>query len=193
MLNVPNALTLLRIVAIPIFLTLLTNERYTEALVVMAAAVVTDAVDGAIARLTNQKTTLGAYLDPLADKMLLLSAFITLAFLNAVPMWLTVLVISRDVVIVVGFFLLFVLTQRTMEVSPTAFGKGATFFQALSVVTVLAHFAKVAVVSNLWATALFVVTGTVTAVAGLQYMYRGVVWVSREQVASPPRDAPPSG
>jgi len=191
MLNVPNALTLLRIVAIPVFLALLTDERYTEALIVMAAAVVTDAVDGAIARLTNQKTILGAYLDPLADKMLLLSAFITLAFLNAVPMWLTVLVISRDVVIVVGFFLLFVLTQRAMEIRPSAFGKGATFFQALSVVAVLAHFAKVAAVATPWLAVLFAVTGTVTAVAGLQYMYRGIVWVSREQPASPPPKAPP--
>jgi cardiolipin synthase len=191
MLNVPNALTLLRIVAIPIFLTLLTEERYTEALIVMAAAVVTDAADGAIARLTNQKTTLGAYLDPLADKMLLLSAFITLAFLNAVPTWLTVLVISRDVLIVVGFFLLFVLTQRTMEIRPSAFGKGATFFQALSVVAVLADLANVATLTTLWLTVLFVVAGTVTAAAGLQYMYRGIVWVSREQLGSPPPGAPP--
>ncbi len=189
MLNVPNALTLLRIVAIPVFLVLLTDERYTEALIVMGAAVITDAVDGAIARLTNQKTTLGSYLDPLADKMLLLSAFITLAFLNAVPMWLTVLVISRDVVIVVGFFLLFVLTQRAMEIRPSAFGKGATFFQALSVVAVLAHFAKVTALAPLWLTVLFVVTGTVTAVAGLQYMYRGIVWVSAEQPGAPPPGA----
>jgi hypothetical protein len=100
-----------------------------------------------------------------------------------------VLIISRDVVIVIGFFLLFVLTQRTMEVRPSAFGKGATFFQALSVVAVLAHFANVAAVAPLWLTVLFVVTGTVTAVAGLQYMYRGIVWVSGEQPPSPPPDA----
>ena len=186
MLNIPNTLTLLRIVAIPVFLILLSDERYTEALVVMIAAAVTDAVDGAIARLTDSKTTLGAYLDPLADKLLLLSAFITLAFLNAVPTWLTVLVISRDVVIVMGFFLLFVLTQRTMEIRPSAFGKGATFFQALSVIGVLAHYAGVAPLDRGLLTVLFVVTGSVTAVAGLQYMYRGIVWVSREPTPSRP-------
>lgn len=180
LLNLPNALTLLRIVAIPIFLILLTDERYLEALIVMAGAAITDAADGAIARLTNQKTVLGAHLDPLADKLLLLSAFITLALLKKVPPWLTVLVISRDVVIVTGFFLLFILTQRTMEVRPSAFGKAATFFQCVSVIAVLGKLAGLQVLGRVPLSLVFVLTGTVTAVAGLQYMYRGIVWAGRE-------------
>jgi cardiolipin synthase len=182
-LNIPNTLTLLRIVAIPAFLILLTNRRFLEALVVMAGAAFTDALDGAIARLTNTKTTVGAYLDPLADKLLLLSAFITLAFLQAVPMWLTVLIISRDVVIVTGFFLLFVVTQETIEIRPSAFGKGATFFQLISAIAVLANAADLQRLppNALWV--LFVVTGATTAVAGLQYMYRGIVWVNRDHGA----------
>jgi hypothetical protein len=73
-LNLPNLLTLLRIGAIPLFLILLTDERYTEALLVFVVAGVTDSLDGAIARLTNSHTALGAYIDPLADKLLLLSS-----------------------------------------------------------------------------------------------------------------------
>jgi cardiolipin synthase len=183
MLNIPNALTLLRIVAIPAFLIVLTDGRHGLALVLLIAAGLTDAADGAIARLTHQKTTLGAYLDPLADKLLLVSTFITLAFLNQVPVWLTVLVISRDAVIVTGFFLLFVLTQRTMEIRPSAFGKAATFFQLFSVIAVLARLAGVATLGTRPLVPLFVATGVVTAVAGLQYMYRGLVWVQRP----PPR------
>jgi cardiolipin synthase len=179
MLNLPNALTLLRIVVIPAFLIVLTDGRHGLALVLLIAAGITDAADGAIARLTHQKTTLGAYLDPLADKLLLVSAFITLAFLNQVPLWLTVLVISRDAVIVTGFFLLFVLTQRTMEIRPSAFGKAATFFQLFSVIAVLTRLAGVAGLGTRTLMPLFVVTGVVTTVAGLQYMYRGLVWVQR--------------
>ena len=99
MLNVPNVLTLLRIFAIPIFLILLGDDRYAEALGIFVAAGVTDALDGAIARMTHTKTELGSYLDPAADKLLLLSAFISLALVQQVPRWLTVLVITRDVVV----------------------------------------------------------------------------------------------
>src|SRR5262249_43730047 len=83
--TVPNVLTLLRLVAIPVFLILLVDFRYREALGVFVAAGVTDALDGAIARLTHTKTTLGAYLDPAADKLLLMSAFVALAFMRQVP------------------------------------------------------------------------------------------------------------
>jgi cardiolipin synthase len=177
MLNVPNTLTLARIIAVPAFLVLLSDSRFVAALVVLVAAAVTDALDGAIARLTNTKTTLGAYLDPLADKLLLLSAFIALAFLNEVPRWLTVIVLSRDVVIVTGFFLLFVLTQRTMEIRPSAFGKGTTFFQLVSVIAALLRRSGIYDIDATLLTTLFVVTGVLTAVAGLQYMHRGILWV----------------
>ncbi len=179
MLNVPNALTLLRIVAIPVFLILLTDGRYGYAFILLIAAGLTDAADGAIARFANQKTTLGAYLDPLADKLLLISTFISLAFLQQIPPWLTVLVICRDAVIVIGFFLLFVLTQRTMEIRPSAFGKAATFFQLLSVIAVVARLAGTAALTTRHLTPLFVLTGIVTAIAGLQYIYRGLLWVQR--------------
>jgi len=175
-LNVPNFLTLCRIVAIPIFLILLEEQRYSDALVVFVAAGITDALDGAIARLTHTKTTLGAYLDPAADKALLVSSFIALGFMHAVPRWLVVVAISRDVVLVLGYFLLFMLTQQTMEVHPSASGKVSTFLQLLSVTIVLVGLAWPGTVRPAAAQAVFVVTGAVTALAGLQYMYRGLAW-----------------
>jgi cardiolipin synthase len=175
-LNVPNFLTLLRIFAIPIFLILLGDQRYAEALGVFVAAGVTDALDGAIARMMHTKTTLGAYLDPAADKLLLLSAFISLAFMNEVPRWLTVVVISRDVVVVLGYFLLFTMTQETMEVRPTVAGKLSTFFQLGSVAVVLVDLVWPQAVPYVLEQAIFYAAGGLTTLAGVQYVHRGMVW-----------------
>jgi cardiolipin synthase (CMP-forming) len=184
-LNVPNALTLLRLVAIPIFLILLTDFRYREALAVFVAAGVTDALDGAIARLTHTKTTLGAYLDPAADKLLLMSAFVALAFLQEVPRWLVVIVLSRDVMLVVGYFLLFTMTQHAMEVRPSVTGKLSTFLQLTSVAVVLLSLVYPDAVPPMAETLLFLATGLVTAVAGFQYATRGLLWLQR-QMGPPP-------
>jgi cardiolipin synthase len=194
-LNVPNLLTLLRLLAIPLFLILLEDFRYAEALGVFIAAGVTDALDGAIARITHTKTTLGSYLDPAADKLLLISAFIALGFMHEVPRWLTVVVLSRDVVIVLGYFLLFVMTQRTMEIQPVATGKLSTFLQLCSVTFVLVSLVRPALARPGLESALFYVTGIVTASAGLQYMYRGLAWLQRhdEQTAAAGETPPAQG
>lgn len=176
-LNVPNVLTLLRLLAIPVFLILLVDFRYREALGVFVAAGVTDALDGAIARLTHTKTTLGAYLDPAADKLLLMSAFVALAFLQQVPGWLVVIVLSRDVMLVVGYFLLFTMTQHAMEVRPSVAGKLSTFLQLSAVAVVLVSRVYPRAVPPVTQTALFLATGVVTASAGLQYMIRGLLWL----------------
>lgn len=176
-LNIPNFLTLLRIVAIPCFLILLEDLRYGQALALFVAAGVTDALDGAIARLTHTKTTLGAYLDPAADKLLLVSSFIALGFMHAVPRWLVVVVLSRDVTIVLGYFLLFVITGNRMEVQPSASGKLSTFLQLLSVSIVLVSLVRPGMVAPAVETGVFYATGAVSACAGLQYMYRGLAWL----------------
>jgi cardiolipin synthase len=175
-LNVPNVLTLLRIFAIPVFLILLGDERYAEALGVFVAAGVTDALDGAIARMTHTKTTLGSYLDPAADKLLLLSAFISLALVQQVPRWLTVVVITRDVVVVLGYFILFMMTQETMEVRPTVSGKLSTFCQLGSVASVLIRLVFPGSVPLVVEHGFFWAAGLLTTVAGLQYVWRGMVW-----------------
>ena len=177
MLNLPNFLTLLRILAIPIFLILLGDHRWAEALAVFVAAGITDALDGAIARLTHTKTTLGAILDPAADKLLLLSAFISLAIAGEVPGWLMVIVVTRDVVVVLGYFLLFTMTQETIEVRPTAVGKLSTFFQLLAVTLVLVGLVRPAVVSDRLEEWVFYLAGLLTSAAGMQYVYRGLAWL----------------
>ena len=179
-LNLPNFLTLLRIVAIPLFLILLEDFRYGEALAVFVAAGITDGLDGAIARLMHTKTTLGAYLDPAADKLLLLSAFIALGFMHAVPRWLAVVVISRDVVIVLGYFLLFMLTQRTMRVQPSVFGKLSTFLQLSAVALTLVSLYRTDLALESIRGVVYYVAGAITAVSGLQYMYRGLAWLAVE-------------
>ena len=200
-LTIANLLTLGRIIAIPIFLILLEELRFADALFVFVAAGVTDALDGAIARLTHTKTTLGAYLDPAADKLLLVSAFIALGFMHAAPRWLVVVILMRDAILVLGFFLLFVMTQHTIEVRPSASGKTSTALQLLSVATVLVSLARPGTVHPDLRDAIFYLTGTVTAGAGLQYMYRGLVWLQRETMGqeegqavrpAPPREHGPA-
>lgn len=179
LLNVPNFLTLLRIVAIPVFLIFLTGNRPGAALAVFILAGVTDAADGAIARLTNSRTTLGAYMDPLADKMLVLSAFVTLAFMEQVPRWLTVVVLSRDVIILGGYVMLFFLTQRMMEIRPSAASKLATFCHLLTLSSALVVLYRPAALAPTLLDSLFLVTGVVTAISGFQYIGRGLRWYQK--------------
>jgi len=180
MLNVPNVLTLGRLVAIPVFLILLVDGRSALALAVFVGAGVTDALDGAIARLTNSKTKLGAVLDPAADKLLLLSSFIALSFMNQVPRWLTVVVLSRDAIIVIGYFILFILTHRTIDIRPTALGKLGTFLQLLAVTLVLIGLARPGTIHPVFLTPVFLGGALVTAAAGIQYMVRGLEWLQHQ-------------
>ena len=179
MLNLPNFLTLLRIVAIPIFLIFLTDEKIGAALAVFVFAGLTDSLDGAIARLTNSRTTLGAYMDPLADKMLILSTFVVFAFMEAIPRWLTVVVISRDIIILTGYLTLFLLTQQLMEIRPSALSKATTFFHLLTLSIVLLALWHPGAVRDHLRSSLFAVTGTITALSGFHYMYRGLRWYQR--------------
>jgi cardiolipin synthase len=129
-LTVANQLTLLRMLLIPAFVILVIYERAGWALFVFVVAGVTDGLDGLIARMTNQRTTVGAWLDPMADKLLLVTTFIVLSLpgiglVNRIPPWLTILVISRDVVIVVTVAVVsLAVGPRTF--SPSWLGKVAT-------------------------------------------------------------------
>jgi len=184
-LNLPNLLTLLRIGAIPLFLILLTDERYTEALLVFVVAGVTDSLDGAIARLTNSHTALGAYIDPLADKLLLLSSFIILAFLGFVPHWLAILVISRDIIILLGFAVLYFITGHSITVRPTLVGKASTFFQLFTVtLTLIALHNPAWRFPLLWHASLILAGGTVI-LSGFQYLSRALLWLNQQDEEEP--------
>jgi len=129
-LTVANQLTLLRMLLIPAFIVLIVEGELGWALAVFLIAGVTDALDGVIARRWGKKTTLGAWLDPMADKLMLVSAFVVLTLpnlglANKLPLWLTALVISRDVCIVITVAIInLAIGRRTFR--PSIFGKIAT-------------------------------------------------------------------
>ena len=101
-LNIPNTITVFRILLTPVFVILLQKGMDTWALAVFTIAGLSDALDGFIARCSNRRTELGAFLDPIADKMLLIAAFVGLAVFGKIPPWVTIIVISRDVMILMG-------------------------------------------------------------------------------------------
>ncbi len=130
--NLPNSLTLLRILLVPVFSYLFLIENYRWALAVFAVSGLTDLLDGALARMLNKKTTLGAVLDPAADKFLMLVTFLILAIHNIVPVYLTALVIARDLWILGGLLVL-KRKKRKLYFKPTRISKLNTFFQLLTI------------------------------------------------------------
>src|ERR1700692_2421349 len=99
--TLPNQLTFLRLGFLPFFIILVLYRRYSWALAILVLAALTDGIDGLLARTLHQKSALGAYLDPIADKLLLCSAFIALSLGKKIFWWLTVMVISRDILMLV--------------------------------------------------------------------------------------------
>jgi cardiolipin synthase (CMP-forming) len=178
LLNLPNFLTLCRLVSIPIFLTFLTRQHYREALYVFAAAAMTDGLDGAVARWFDSRTELGAFLDPFADKLMLVSAFVVLTIDGDLPGYLLSVVLIRDIVIVVGYLMISFFTGERVPVRPSYLGKMSTFLQLVCVIAVLAR------AGLYWPgdfNALLVTTVAVTGASFVHYMYRGLVWLrSRE-------------
>jgi cardiolipin synthase len=175
MLNLPNFLTLIRIVLIPFFLVLLVSHLYFDALLVFILGGVTDAFDGFIARRMNQKTSLGAILDPVADKLLLMSSFIMLGMMGGIPLWLVVLVVSRDTVILFGYVAISFLLDERLEVQPTIAGKLSTVFQLVTVGVVLLMLARSQLLESWLDDALVYLTAAATVISGVQYLYLGLL------------------
>ena len=177
-LTIPNLITLFRIIITPLFIIFLIQGNYRKALVVFVLAGVSDLADGLIARGWQQKSRLGSYLDPLADKVLMAASFVTLSIYHQIPSWLTVVVLSRDVTLATGV-LIFRLADIPLTVRPSLAGKWTTTFQLITVGFVL--------LSKIWAfpplvlPVFFWVTGILTSVSGLQYFYRGIKQMNRFQ------------
>ena len=103
--NIPNFITIARILLVPVIIWLLISDEFKPAFLVFVIASATDAIDGALARATHTQSEVGAYLDPLADKLLLVSTFTALGITKEIPTWLVITVISRDVLIIGGLML----------------------------------------------------------------------------------------
>ena len=123
-----NQITIFRIVLIPVIVILLIQHVTTWAAGLLAFSVLTDLLDGLAARLRKERTAIGAFLDPLADKLLLTSVYLTLAYLGLIDMWLFVIVFSRDLLIVLGWGVIYILTSSS-NITPRWLGKGTTAVQ----------------------------------------------------------------
>jgi cardiolipin synthase (CMP-forming) len=135
--NIPNTLTLARIVLVPLIVWLIITHEMTAAFVLFLLAGVSDAADGYLAKRFQWRTELGAYLDPIADKLLLMSIYVTLGFSNNLPAWLVIAVVSRDILIIGAFLLSWVLS-RPVPVHPLLVSKANTFAQIVLASLVLA-------------------------------------------------------
>src|SRR5215475_12869206 len=134
--TVPNQITLLRLGFIPIFLILISYDQFKWALLVLVIAGLSDGIDGVLARTLNQKSSLGAYLDPIADKLLLSSSFVVLAMAKKVAWWLTIMVLSRDILLLVVAAVI-ILISGYRPFPPSIYGKFTTFFQIVFVFAVV--------------------------------------------------------
>jgi cardiolipin synthase len=136
--TVPNQLSFLRLGFLPFFIILIIYGRYGWALALLAVAGLTDGLDGLMARLLNQGTTLGALLDPIADKLLLSSSFFVLALKGKLHWWMTILVLSRDVLILTTVAVVIIVVGQR-QFPPTIYGKITTFVQIVLVFAVLVN------------------------------------------------------
>ena len=173
--NLPNWITILRIVLIPFFIGLMLKYKETGleyyryySILVFGTAVISDAVDGAIARIRHQKTQLGALLDPLADKLLLLSAVLLLSVpiqgLAYLPVWIPVTFISRDFLLIFGGIVIYIHSQK-LTVKPNLLGKITTCSQMLTVIWILL---QLPLPYLIWRSA-----GILTILSGLVYLWQG--------------------
>lgn len=172
--TIPNLLSVLRMGLVPLFIIAVLDGQALRALILFLVAGVTDALDGFIARFANQQSLLGTYLDPIADKILLTSAYIALSIpsLNhgaQIPVWITVLVIARDLLIVV-MAVIFALAAGIRKFPPSVLSKINTTAQVIAVLVVL--------VSSLLphlepaATTLLYLVAVLTVSSGLDYVFR---------------------
>ncbi len=180
LINIANALTAARVLLVPYFAYLLISGRGKAALVVFAVCGATDGLDGLLARRLKQRTLVGALLDPIADKLLMATAFVVLSYVHIVPLRLAVMVISRDLFILVGSSLYLLLLDAS-DIRPTATSKANTAVQILTVTYFLAVAAFPAEAKVIGAgsagpvgRAVTLVCAFTTIVSGLQYMYIGI-------------------
>jgi len=173
--NLANSLTILRILMAPAISILLVYKFWRLALAIFLLAGITDALDGFIARSRAQRTELGMILDPLADKLLLFAAFMTLVYLRQIPRWLFILVVSRDLILIGGFLVVYIATGKT-TVSVSPMGKLTTGLQLATVLgTMLLH---VTGGVGPYLPTLIILTAAVTIYSGLEYVLRGAKLLS---------------
>ena len=158
--HIPNILTIFRLVMLPFILMELAAGRRHTGLPLLIVSGSTDAIDGYLARKFHWESKLGAILDPIADKLLLVGLFLAFAWEGSVPKWLAALVVGRDVLLLLGAALLF---RKLKEFPPSKWGKWSTIIQGITVLAVVFH---------VWTPPFFAATAAITVVSGTHYVYR---------------------
>ncbi|MGD0199137.1 MAG: CDP-alcohol phosphatidyltransferase family protein [Bryobacteraceae bacterium] len=180
MLDLPNLVTLTRLALTPLAVWAILQGRFGRALAIVAVAGATDVLDGLLARWLHSVTRLGAYLDPVADKVLLSATYLALGAAGAVPLWVVLVVFGRDVLILALAAAALLFTSHR-SFPPSVWGKISTLFQIVAAITVLTAGAfphwKVPVQWPLWAAA------AATVWSGLVYVWRGISLVRRRAAA----------
>jgi len=170
--NWANRLTILRVVLVPVFIAAVLYQRLTFALAIFILAAVTDCLDGYVARAFKEKTEFGAIMDPIADKLLVGSAFICFSIVKDLPAhlrtpaYVPIIIISRDVIILLGVMCIYLLGPgRGTEIRPTRLSKLTTVFQMITVISLLSGF-----IYSSW---LWNSTVVLTVISGLDYIRIG--------------------
>ena len=171
-----NQLTVLRILLIPVFVLLLVYDARIAALIVFLLTCISDVLDGYIARTWRQQTTLGTFLDPIADKLLMVTTFATLALLQALPVSLTILLIGRDVILSLMIGIVLWTSGRRLP-GPTQLGRAAIFGQMWTVALglffyVFEDWPVIATLRPFILLPVFVATALLAIAAGVHYIYQ---------------------
>lgn len=161
-----NKVTLTRIILIPVFVIGLLIGAKILSVVIFILSMFTDVLDGLIARKLKQHTALGSFLDPMADKLLLIAAFLTFTYMKKLPMWAFVVVFSRELLIVLGWVIIYILTSSP-AIEPRYFGKGTTFVQMLTIFGIMLNIPQPVFVPLFWTMI------AVTAVSTVDYVFVG--------------------
>lgn len=175
--NWANTITIIRILIVPVFIISLVNyisgnDAYRIfAVVLFSIASISDFLDGFIAKFFNQETELGRFLDPVADKLLLVSAFVMLVVVKLIPVWVAIVVIARDIIILFGCIIIYLILDD-IEIKPRILSKLTTFIQMATIFFVL--------VKNPFARYLWFATAALTTISGLDYIISSTVSVGEK-------------
>lgn len=165
--NVPNMLSIFRLFVTIFFILAVNNGEFRVALYLFMLQGLSDLLDGFLARVMGKKTNLGAFLDPIADKTMLVSAYIVLYLRNVIPLWMTSIVLVRDFVICCGFFVLYKFSYKP-QLLPSIWGKLTTALQIATVIYVLWSGQRE------YGLLLYAVTALFTIISGIHYIFRGI-------------------
>ncbi len=179
--NLANYISLFRVAIIPAFVVLLLRHQHNLPFLLFSLAIITDGLDGMVARINKQKTKLGTILDPMADKLLLGSAYITLAILKLIPLWVVVIVFSRDLVLFLGWLIIYLYTGMS-RVVPSIVGKATAVLQMTVVFLVLLSSSGY-MAEGKWLVVKPIILSVMvlfTIISGMEYSVRGIRMISKE-------------